>query len=374
MIRRLLLPIFAIALLFDPTAATAQSAQVQISVTQNDQMTGGTLKLQVENKVTGITPSTLGSATLDLIFDKSHLTYVTSANGALSFLDGYSVSVTDNVDSVRLSISGGGVSPGNGLGHDIPIVFDTDSNLRELTFTITAACIAAGTTDITFGRPTATVGYFENQSNNPDTGVIDGYVPDAFGDATGIICDPGLPVELGAFDGVVDGQDALLSWASISEVNTDGYAIEMKQDEAWSEIGFVEAAGPGSSYSFRATAVEPGLQAFRLRIVEKDGSFAYSDVVELTVEVPGDFIITDAYPNPFNPFATFSVAVKENQNVLVEIYNSLGQRMQTLHSGGMISNESYEFRIDGTEFSSGLYLIKVSGHNFSSARTVTLLK
>ena len=372
--KRILLPALFLALLWSPTEVLAQSAQVQFNVTQNDQSAGGTLQIQVENKVTGISPSTLGSATLDILFDNTHLNYVSSANGAFSFLQGYSISVTDNTDSLRLSILGTAVSPGNGLGHDIPTVYNSDANMRVINFSITAACIAAGTTDITFGRVTPTVGYFENQSNNPDTGVINDFVPDTFGDAIGVVCDPGLPVELNEFGATVDGQSVNFVWQTISEVGTTGFAIEVNTNDTWAELGYVEAAGSASTYQFTAAGVDPGQQSFRLKVVDTDGSVSYSEIIELTVEVPGAFAISDAYPNPFNPFASFNVAVKESQHVQVGIFNSLGQQVQALHNGRMIANETYEFQIDGTGLSSGMYLIKVTGGKFSTARTVTLLK
>ncbi len=352
----------------------AQSAQVQLNVTQNDMAAGGTLLVQVENKVTGISPSTLGSVTLDIQYDSNHLTYVNSSNGAFGFAQGYGVSVTDNATFVRLSIQGTGVSPGNGVGHDIPAVYDANSNMRVIEFAITAQCVTDGTTDLTFFQPTGTVGYFDSQSNNNNTGNIIAYAPDMWGDATGIQCDPNLPVELGSFDGFVDGSRVRLAWSTASEVGTSGFAVEHKGMEGWDELGFVEAAGSGSEYSFDTSDLDPGTHSFRLKIVDTDGSFEYSDAVELTVEVPGEYALTDIYPNPFNPTATFTLAVGSTQEVEIGLYNSLGQMVGTLHSGTLSANEQYTFDVDGAGLTSGLYLVQIKGQTFGTTRSITLLK
>ncbi len=49
--------------------------------------------------------------------------------------------------------------------------------------------------------------------------------------------------------------------------------------------------------------------------------------------VPTDFSLGDNFPNPFNPTTTIPIYIPEEMNISVEVYNILGQKVQTLHNG-----------------------------------------
>ncbi|MDX1741134.1 MAG: hypothetical protein R3178_07565, partial [Rhodothermales bacterium] len=66
--------LFALILASFGTTALAQTGQLRVNVTQNDRVEGGTVLVNIETKVTGISPSTLGSATIDLDYDDADLT------------------------------------------------------------------------------------------------------------------------------------------------------------------------------------------------------------------------------------------------------------------------------------------------------------
>ena len=51
------------------------------------------------------------------------------------------------------------------------------------------------------------------------------------------------------------------------------------------------------------------------------------------VEIPGDFLLSSVYPNPFNPQAHFTLAVKQVQRVEVALYDLLGRRVALLYDG-----------------------------------------
>ena len=187
-----------------------------------------------------------------------------------------------------------------------------------------------------------------------------------------------LPVELTSFEAVADAGDVLLQWATASEVNNAGFEVEQETaEDAWTQIGYVDGAGSTvepQAYSFRVNDLLPGTHRFRLRQVDFDGTFEYSGTVEALVEVPGSHTLTAAYPNPFNPQATFSLAVATDQDVRVTVHDLNGRLVQTLHNGAMRANESQQFRIDGSGLSSGLYFYRVVGLNFTDTKQITLVK
>jgi len=188
-----------------------------------------------------------------------------------------------------------------------------------------------------------------------------------------------LPVELGSFDALGSGDNNVsLSWNTLSEQNNLGFAIEhLYENGSYNEIGFVEGNGDSSieqSYSFMVNDVQPGLSKFRLKQIDFDGSSSYSEVIEHTQEVVGKYFLSDSYPNPFNPEARISFSLASEGQATVTLHNMQGQALKTLFEGQVEANKVNQVQIDGSELASGMYLIRLTGADFSSSKTVTLLK
>ena len=100
----------------------------------------------------------------------------------------------------------------------------------------------------------------------------------------------GLPVELTSFDAVVDDGAVMLMWATASETNNAGFAVEQEVGtEQFAEIGYVEGHGStdeAKEYSFAVTDLDPGAHRFRLKQIDFDGAFEYSSIVEAAVTLP----------------------------------------------------------------------------------------
>ncbi|MEM6336119.1 MAG: hypothetical protein AAF752_06100 [Bacteroidota bacterium] len=205
--------------------------------------------------------------------------------------------------------------------------------------------------------------------------------------AFGLFSPEPLPVELISFTVTTDGLDAILAWATSSEVDNAGFFVERLAlggaDEpvgssGWTELDFVVGAGTSVEevrYAYTVTGLNPGAYRFRLRQVDFDGAFEYSPEVEAAVEVPGSHLLTEAYPNPFNPLATFTLGVAIRQDVRVEVFDATGRRVALLHDGELSANTMYTFRIDGSDLPSGLYLYRAVGERFvSPAQRILLVK
>jgi len=188
-----------------------------------------------------------------------------------------------------------------------------------------------------------------------------------------------LPVELAGFDAVVDGETIVLNWQTASESGNAGFEVEHRLDQAESfeREGFVDGAGSspdGHSYSFRFAASEPGRHVFRLKQVDFEGSFTYSEEVEAFVSLPDSYRLTGSFPNPFSTSASFNLAVQEAQHVRVEVFNTAGRRVAMLHDGLLPANETRRFTIEGAGLPGGLYFYRAVGETFSVARSAVLLK
>ncbi len=186
-----------------------------------------------------------------------------------------------------------------------------------------------------------------------------------------------VPVELVSFTAQTNGTDVNFAWATASETNNAGFEVQALAGETWNVLGWVEGNGTtteAQTYNFSADRMAVGTHTFRLKQIDFDGAFEYSDELEVSVETPGTHVLTSAYPNPFNPQSQFTLAVAKDQHVTVELYNTLGQRMAVLYSGTVEANQPQLVTIDGTDLASGMYMVRVIGERFSDALSVTLLK
>ena len=278
-------------------SAAAQTSQFSVSIVDSDTFEGGKVTVDLLAKVTGISPSTLGSATIDLDYSGVYFTFDGVVGSDIDpSSDGYTYSATalegDPLTGVgdgayvRLSISGTDVGPGFGLGSgfDVPQAY---ANLGRLEFTITAEGAAAAT-DLDFFIRTGSLsfGHFENAGNDPANGVI--------------------------------------RESSVSEI-LDANDIALASDE-------------------------------------------------LALEFDGEYLFDPPYPNPFNALAQFDLAIREPQNVVIEVYDAVGRRVGQIHDGLLAPNQRILFSLDGSRLGSGLYHVRARGETFSAVRSVVLVR
>ncbi|MFQ3596987.1 MAG: hypothetical protein SNJ66_01460, partial [Chloroherpetonaceae bacterium] len=113
-----------------------------------------------------------------------------------------------------------------------------------------------------------------------------------------------LPVELTSFTARKTAQGVELAWQTASEQNNAGFEVERKSEGAtWNTLGFVRGNGTtteAQSYSFLDNSASGKVQ-YRLKQVDFDGQFEYSNIIEVDAGLPKTFELSQNYPNPFNP-------------------------------------------------------------------------
>jgi hypothetical protein len=191
-----------------------------------------------------------------------------------------------------------------------------------------------------------------------------------------------IPVELTSFTASVNGNDVKLLWETASELNNSGFSVERKYSNSeFIEIGFVPGFGTTTepkSYSFTDNNLRNGIYTYRLKQIDFDGSFTYSDEVEVEVTAPVTFSLDQNYPNPFNPGTriTFSLAV--DSKVSLKIFDVLGQQVASLVNQDLTQGvHTYDFNAAG--FNSGVYFYKieatgVNGNEFVDVKKMILVK
>jgi len=94
--------------------------------------------------------------------------------------------------------------------------------------------------------------------------------------------------------------------------------------------------------------------------------------------LPGGYLLHQNYPNPFNPATTIAFELPVGSEVTLRIFNLLGQKVTTLHSGWLGAGAhqlQWDARSDlGTEVASGVYFYRLVVGEYSHARKMVLLR
>ena len=181
-----------------------------------------------------------------------------------------------------------------------------------------------------------------------------------------------VPVELTSFTAsAVDGS-VLLNWETTTEVNNYGFEIESSNDNVtFTKVGFVSGHGNSNSpnsYSFTAT---DGGKYYRLKQLDTDGGFEYSDVVE--VEGNLSYKLSQNHPNPFNPTTTVNFTLPQSVKVNISVYNMLGQKVMEV-ANREFSAGNHSVSINASQLTSGMYFYKLETSDFSKTMKMMLLK
>ncbi|OQY70307.1 MAG: hypothetical protein B6D44_16065, partial [Ignavibacteriales bacterium UTCHB2] len=188
-----------------------------------------------------------------------------------------------------------------------------------------------------------------------------------------------LPVELSSFTGKADGNKSIdLNWVTKTEVSNYGFNIERKiNEDEWNTIGFVEGNGNSNSpkqYSYTDNDLFAGGSKFqyRLKQIDTDGKFEYSDVVEVDV-LPTKFELSQNYPNPFNPSTTIQFSLPKATQLKLNVYNMLGQLVETLAEGTYEAGY-YKINFNASSLPSGMYIYRIESSDFVQVRKMLLIK
>ncbi|MBK6914184.1 MAG: T9SS type A sorting domain-containing protein [Ignavibacteriales bacterium] len=185
-----------------------------------------------------------------------------------------------------------------------------------------------------------------------------------------------VPVELTSFTISVSNENITLNWTTSTETNNRGFEVEKLFGSDWTVIDFVEGSGTTTepkSYSFRDENLEAGIYKYRLKQIDFDGTFEYSDIVEAEVTIPVEYYLSQNYPNPFNPSTSIKYAISSRQLVSLKVYDVLGKEVTTLVNEEKPAG-SYEVKFDASKLSSGIYFYKLQSGSFVETRNMILMK
>lgn len=193
-----------------------------------------------------------------------------------------------------------------------------------------------------------------------------------------------LPVELSSFTASVIDNNVQLLWSTATEMNNYGFEIQrqviLRQTQVgkWETIGFVSGSGNSNSpksYSFIDKNTLEGKIYYRLKQIDNDGKFNYSNIVEVDFNslLPGEFALYQNYPNPFNPSTVISYQLSVNSFVNLKVYDFLGNEITTLVNEYQPEGKYY-LTFNAQNLSSGVYYYKLTVGDNSVVKKMTVIK
>jgi hypothetical protein len=186
-----------------------------------------------------------------------------------------------------------------------------------------------------------------------------------------------LPVELSSFTSSVNGQSVNLTWITQTENKSNKFEVQKRLvTSEWITLGSVKASGSSNSpkqYSYLDNKLLSGKYQYRLKMVDNDGSFTYSKVIEVDIAAPKEFKLFQNYPNPWNPTTKISYSLPTDGVITLIVYDIIGREVVTLVNENKKAG-NYDVTFDGSRFASGVYICKMTAKNFTSSIKTLMIK
>ena len=162
-----------------------------------------------------------------------------------------------------------------------------------------------------------------------------------------------LPVQLSSFQAFPKEQSVQLEWKTASETNNDFFTIERSVNGVdFEAIGQVDGAGTSLvnlTYTYEDKELPNGqLQLYyRLKQTDFDGTFEYSEIVEVTNQ-ESNHVVIKVYPNPATN-DTVNISLGTAENAIILLHNNAGQQIRTYRPTNNV------LQINMTNLPNGIY-------------------
>lgn len=163
-----------------------------------------------------------------------------------------------------------------------------------------------------------------------------------------------LPVELIDFSVSPENEDHVISWTTASEVNSHYFEVERSYNGSdFETIRQLSAAGSSSEplyYQFIDEKVKAGQYLYRLKMVDLDGSFEYSEIK--SIHKKDKYTNIALTPNPTK--GILSMNTSSNQNMDVQFFNIMGQEVYS------VINHDSQQEINIEHLEKGIYFVSIA--------------
>jgi len=173
-----------------------------------------------------------------------------------------------------------------------------------------------------------------------------------------------LPVEFISFTAHAIDDNIKIDWATASELNNDYFVIEYGTNGAFEELTRVFGAGTTSEkqeYSFLHENVDNGTHYYRLKQVDFDGKYEYTDLVSVQLIYGDDLMV---YPTVVEKSFTIQSDEEDMTGTQYEIYDITGRAIQ---SGDLTETTTV---IDAERWEQGHYIVRIRQNGESVIKRV----
>jgi hypothetical protein len=182
-----------------------------------------------------------------------------------------------------------------------------------------------------------------------------------------------LPVELLSFDGQADQEAVQLEWITASESGSSHYLVERSIDGyTFEAIGQVQAAGTSYStltYAFVDPQPVRGVNYYRLKQVDLDGSTDLSDVVAVTFA--RGVSAGKPYPNPTASRINLDITLTADAQLTVQLLDATGRLVRSYQQGFSAGTQLFSAPVDGLETGAySLLITDASGEHMQAGRFI----
>jgi predicted GH43/DUF377 family glycosyl hydrolase len=186
-----------------------------------------------------------------------------------------------------------------------------------------------------------------------------------------------VPVELTSFTAEPLDQKVILRWTTATELNNNGFEIQRRVTESdFATIGFVRGEGTTTNqkqYSYIDKDLADGKYFYRLKQVDYNGTYEYSNVIEVDVRSLNEYALEQNFPNPFNSTTTIGYVLREKSNAKLILLNVIGEEVAVL-----VNEEQdkgfHKIDFNASTLASGVYFYRLQAGDYTSVRKMILLK
>jgi hypothetical protein len=167
------------------------------------------------------------------------------------------------------------------------------------------------------------------------------------------------------------GNGSREGWLIRTDANGDTIWSRVFGDDNWDQFRSVIQTS-GSNYIITGefeSITDPGQTDLWLIKTAPDVSAVYEDQNSAI----NNFQLRQNYPNPFNPSTTIKFTLQKTEQVKIELYNTLGQRVEILLNQPMKAG-NHEIEFNAQNHSSGIYFYRIQAGEFQDVKKMVLLR
>ncbi|GMU96512.1 T9SS type A sorting domain-containing protein [Ignavibacterium album] len=191
-----------------------------------------------------------------------------------------------------------------------------------------------------------------------------------------------IPVELGSLTAEVNGNNVLIKWITASETNNSGFELQKSKksevkSQKWNSVAFIKGRGTSTeinSYEFVDHNLEPGNYSYRLKQIDYDGNYTFSNIIDVEIFQPTEFRLEQNYPNPFNPGTIISWQSPIASWQTIKLYDIMGREIETIVDGYYEAGSHSALYIANSTLPTGVYFYRLKAGNFSESKKMILIR